>query len=109
MTRNDPHGPLGLIQALPPSFPAGETQPTTWDTLDEATRQRLRATAAAALHAPQPQQHTQPRTATRSRADVIDELHALSTPATPEAIAQHEWAQRQGRTHRGTHGQPLPE
>ncbi|WP_431790937.1 hypothetical protein [Kocuria palustris] len=109
MTRNDPHGPLGLIQSLPPSFPTEPADPYTWTDMDETTRQRLRATAAAALHTPQPQQHTQPRTAARSRAAVIDELHALSTPATPEAIAQHEWAQRQGHTRRRTHGQPLPE
>lgn len=101
MTRNDPHGPLGLIQTLPPSFPAGEIQPATWGTLDETTRQRLRATAAAALHAPQPQQHTQPRTVTRSRAVMVDALHDLGVPPSPETIAQYEWLMRQGRRQNG--------
>lgn len=101
MTRNDPHGPLGLIQALPPSFPAGKIQPVTWDALDAATRQRLRDTAAAALHTPQPQQHTQPPTATRSRTVMVDELHDLGAPTSPEAIAQYEWLMRQGRRQNG--------
>lgn len=101
MTRNDPHGPLGLIQSLPPSFPTAPADPYTWTDMDETTRQRLRDTAAAALHAPQPQQHTQPRTVTRSRTVVVDELHNLGAPPSPETIAQYEWLMRQGRRQNG--------
>lgn len=101
MTRNDPHSPLGLIQSVPPTFAPEPADPYTWACMDETTRQRLLATADAALHAPQPQQHTQPRTATRSRAVVVDELHNLGAVPSPETIAQYKWLMRQGRRQNG--------
>ena len=102
MNRTDPHGPLGLIQSVPPTFTTEtDADPYTWACMDETTRLRLLATADAALHAPQPQQHTQLRTATRSRSVVVDELHDLGAPPSPEAITQYEWLMRQGRRQNG--------